>query len=91
QDPLGLEQSESNFMFVTPRPWPKKDEWAHQKRAEGVWKDVKAYDGTDLVHWIEQYPAVGQWLATALGKRPPGVRQLEEVWSEWSLATQWPL
>lgn len=91
QDPLGLEQSESNFMFVTPRPWPKKDEWAHQKRGEGVWKDVKAYDGTDLVHWIEQYPAVGQWLATALGKRPPGVRQLEEVWSEWSLATQWPL
>ena len=90
-DPLGLEQSESTFVFVTPRPWPKKDEWADQKRAEGVWKDVKAYDGTDLVHWIEQYPAVGQWLATALGKRPPGVRQLEEVWSEWSLATQWPL
>jgi hypothetical protein len=46
---------------------------------------------TDLVHWIEQYPTVGQWLATALGKRPPGARQLEEVWLEWSLATQWPL
>lgn len=91
KDPLGLQQSETTFIFVTPRPWSKKDEWAQQKRAEGVWKDVKAYDGTDLVHWIEQYPAVGQWLATALGKRPPGVRQLEEVWSEWSLATQWPL
>jgi transcriptional regulator with XRE-family HTH domain len=90
-EPLGLEQSETTFVFVTPRPWPKKDEWAQQKRAEGVWKDVKAYDGTDLVHWIEQYPAVGQWLATALGKRPAGVRQLEEVWEEWSLATQWPL
>ncbi|MEZ2142245.1 XRE family transcriptional regulator [Bradyrhizobium sp. DN5] len=91
EDPLGLEQSESTFVFVTPRPWPKKDEWAREKRGEGTWKDVKAYDGTDLVHWIEQYPAVGQWLATALGKSPPGVRQLEEVWSEWSLATQWPL
>ncbi|MDF0579227.1 helix-turn-helix domain-containing protein [Bradyrhizobium yuanmingense] len=91
EDPLGLAQSDTTFIFVTPRPWPKKDEWVQQKRAEGVWKDVKAYDGTDLVHWVEQYPAVGQWLATALGKRPPGVRQLEEVWSEWSLATQWPL
>jgi uncharacterized membrane-anchored protein YhcB (DUF1043 family) len=90
-DPLGLERSASTFVFVTPRPWPKKDEWALQKRAEGAWKDIKAYDGTDLVHWIEQYPAVGQWLATALGKRPPGVRQLEEVWQEWSLATQRPL
>src|SRR5260221_7118280 len=42
-------------------------------------------------NWIEQTPAVGQWLATRLGKRPPGTRQLEEVWEEWSLATQWPL
>ncbi|MDD1537407.1 MULTISPECIES: helix-turn-helix domain-containing protein [unclassified Bradyrhizobium] len=90
-DPLALTQSDTTFVFVTPRPWPKKDEWAKQKRAEGVWKDVKAYDGTDLLHWIELYPSVGQWLATALGKRPPGVRQLEEVWLEWSLATQWPL
>jgi hypothetical protein len=23
--------------------------------------------------------------------REPGTRQLEEVWEEWSLATQWPL
>jgi hypothetical protein len=88
ENPLGLKQSESTFVFVTPRPWPKKDEWAQQKRAEGIWNDVRAYDGTDLVHWIEQYPAVGQWLATALGKRPTGVRQLEDVWQEWSLATQ---
>ena len=26
-----------------------------------------------------------------LRKRPAGTRQLEEVWEEWSLATQWPL
>ena len=91
KNPLGLAPSESTFIFVTPRRWPKKDEWARQKRAEGIWNDVRAYDGTDLVHWIELYPAVGQWLATALGKRPPGVRQLEEVWLEWSHATQWPL
>ena len=43
------------------------------------------------MHWIELYPAVGQWLAISLGKRPNGARQLEEIWLEWSLATQWPL
>lgn len=91
EDPLALNREESTFIFVTPRPWPKKDEWARQKRAEGVWKDVRAYDGTDLVHWIELYPAVGQWLATALNIRPPGARQLDEIWLEWSLATEWPL
>jgi transcriptional regulator with XRE-family HTH domain len=91
EDPLGLNPAESTFIFVTPRHWPKKDEWAREKRAQGIWRDVRAYDGADLVHWIELYPAVGQWLATSFGKRPAGARQLEEIWLEWSLATQWQL
>lgn len=91
QNPLGLNPSESAFIFITPRHWPKKDEWAREKRAQGIWRDVRAYDGADLVHWTELYPAVGQWLATSLGKRPADARQLEEIWREWSLATQWQL
>jgi transcriptional regulator with XRE-family HTH domain len=91
KDPLGLNPAESTFIFVTPNHWPKKDEWAAEKRKQNVWRDVRVYDGADLVHWIELYPAVGQWLATELNKRPAGARQLEEVWREWSLATQWPL
>jgi len=90
-DPSELIPADSAFVFVTPRHWPKKGEWVRQKSVEGKWREVRAYDGDDLVHWIELYPAVGQWLATTLGKRPPGARQLEEVWLEWSLATQWPL
>lgn len=89
--PGELQPTESTFVFVTPRQWPKKEEWSQEKRASNLWRDVRAYDGNDLVHWIELYPAVGQWLATLLGKRPAGIRQLEEVWLEWSLATQWPL
>lgn len=90
-EPSGLDPRESTFVFVTPRPWPKRAEWAQQMLARGVWRDVRAYDATDLIHWIELYPAVGQWLAALVRKRPPGVRQLEEVWQEWSLATQYPL
>jgi transcriptional regulator with XRE-family HTH domain len=90
-EPGEIQPADSAFIFVTPRHWPKKDEWARDRRGEGKWRDVRAYDGDDLVHWIELYPAVGQWLATALGKRPVGTLQLEEVWLEWSLATQWPL
>ena len=86
-----INPADSAFIFVTPRHWAKHEQWAQEKRALNLWRDVRAYDATDLVHWIELYPAVGQWLATLLGKRPPGVRQLDEVWLEWSLATQWPL
>jgi hypothetical protein len=43
------------------------------------------------VHWIEQHPAVGLWIAARLNKRPPGTLELDEVWKEWSLATEWRL
>jgi transcriptional regulator with XRE-family HTH domain len=91
QEPGPLNPANATYIFVTPRHWPKKDEWAKDRRAEGAWRDVRVYDADDLVHWIEQTPAVGLWLATRLGKRPAGTRQIEEVWEEWSLATQWPL
>jgi transcriptional regulator with XRE-family HTH domain len=90
-DPLGLDRANSTFMFVTPRNWTTKGEWLQERRRDGKWKDVCGLDATDLVHWVEQYPAVGQWLAIAIGKRPRGLRQLSEAWDEWSLATQFPL
>lgn len=43
------------------------------------------------MHWIEQHPAVGLWIAARLNKRPSGTRELDEVWEEWSLATEWRL
>ncbi len=89
--PAPLDPANATYVFVTPRHWPQKDEWAKARQDEGPWRKVLAYDADDLVHWIEQTPAVGLWLAARLGKRPPGTRELEEVWEEWSLATQWPL
>ncbi|MGX9148040.1 helix-turn-helix domain-containing protein [Mesorhizobium sp. 128a] len=90
-DPSPLDPTSAAFVFVTPRHWAGKDEWAKARQSEGPWKEVRAYDADDLVHWIEQAPAVGLWLATRLGKRPNGTRELEEVWEEWSLATERPL
>src|ERR1022692_2386689 len=37
------------------------------------------------------YPPVGYWLAARMGKRPAGLRQLDDAWEEWSLSTRWPL
>lgn len=90
-DPGHLARAETTFVFVTPRTWAAKDVWAKDRRAEKNWRDVRAYDATDLVQWIGQHPAIGLWLAVSMGKRPQGAHQLEEVWAEWSLATRWPL
>lgn len=89
--PEPLDRANSAFIFVTTRHWPQKDIWTQRRQAEGSWREVRAYDADDLVHWIEQAPAVGLWLATRLGKRPDGVRELDNLWEEWSRATQWPL
>ena len=91
EDPLGLIPAESTFIFVTPRQWPQRDIWAQAKRKQNIWRNVRAYDVNDLVHWIELYPAVGLWLAIALGKRPAGALDLREYWLEWALATKWQL
>lgn len=90
-NPAPLAPARATCIFVTLRRWPQKEEWAKERRDEGPWRDVRVYDADDLVHWIEQAPAVGLWLATRLGKRPPGTRELDEVWQEWSRATKWPL
>ncbi|MDR7927036.1 helix-turn-helix transcriptional regulator [Acidithiobacillus thiooxidans] len=90
-EPEQIDPTNAAFVFVTPRHWAKKDEWAKARQGEGDWRDVRAYDANDLVHWIEQAPAVGLWLAARLGKRPVGIQELDDLWEEWSLATQWPL
>lgn len=89
--PAPLQPGNATYVFITLRHWPGKDDWAKARQAEGVWREVRAYDANDLVHWIEQAPAVGLWLANRLGKRPDGIRELDNLWEEWSRATQWPL
>ncbi|WP_255319404.1 helix-turn-helix domain-containing protein [Acetobacter indonesiensis] len=90
-EPAPLDPAVSAYIFVTLHHWPQKDEWARTQTSAGPWREVRVYDADDLVHWIEQTPAVGLWLATRLNKRPLGTRELDEVWEEWSFATQWPI
>jgi transcriptional regulator with XRE-family HTH domain len=85
------ERARTTFVFVTPQRWPGKSKWLKEKRADGKWLDVRAYDADSLVHWIEMHPVVGHWLASLIGRRPPGLRRLDEAWREWSLSTEPPI
>jgi len=91
EDASPLDRQNASFVFVTPRRWKGKAAWEKKRNAEKKWRTVRAYDADDLVHWIELYPQVGLWLAKLMGKRPIGIRDLEEVWREWSLSTRWPM
>ncbi len=87
-----LNPADTTFVFVTPRRWGKrKDVWAKEQRAKGIWKNVLVYDADDLVDWIECHPGVGQWLAIRLGKRTRELKSLSDLWVDWSGATEVPL
>jgi len=66
---------DSTFVFVTPlsarRGWEfswKEDAqatWLEARRSSGDWKDIRIIDGTQLIHWLQQFPAIELWLARA--------------------------
>ena len=85
--PLGLVKKESTFVFVTPRPFPKRTEWEARKRRGKVWADVRVIAADELVTWLDSRPSVALWLARQLKKTPTGVRDLGAAWDEWSNAT----
>ncbi|MDB5581514.1 MAG: hypothetical protein JWR80_6690 [Bradyrhizobium sp.] len=90
-EPGPLDPANATYVFVTPRHWTKKKEWAQARQQEGPWREVRVYDADDLVHWIELTPAVGLWLATRLRKFQEGMQTLDQAWEEWSRATAQPL
>ncbi len=86
-DPMGLTRSETTFVFVTPRPFAKFQEWQNQNKSTSIWKDVRVIAGAELLQWINECPAVASWLAGQIGILPSGVRDIGRFWEEWSVVT----
>ena len=85
KDPLGYDPKESVFIFITPRFWKFKDKWIKEKQAEGFWKDVKAYDSSDIEQWLDIAVYVSGWFANYLRKAPlNGIDIAEHFWIYWS-------
>lgn len=72
------------FVFVTPLHWPGKKAWEEEHRNRGDWKDVRAYDSSDIEQWLEQSIAGQTWLANETKRHSKGVRTLERVWKDWA-------
>ena len=81
------ERNGLTFVFVTPRNWPRKGKWAIAQKALGHWKDVRAYDASDLEQWIEQSAPVQVWFAERLGRSTQVYRSLAQCWSAWAAAS----
>lgn len=81
------ERMATTFAFVTARHWPGKDTWADRQRKLGQWRDVRAYDATDLEQWLERSATTQLWFARELGRCVEGVVPIAECWRGWSEST----
>lgn len=85
------ERAKTVFVFVTPRRWKGKDAWAAEKRAKHLWKDVRAYDASDLEQWLEQSLPAQAWFVGEARPDHDTVRSLERCWEMWANVTDPPL
>ena len=86
------ERKRCAFVFVTPRNWPGKNEWAKQKEASGDgWREVRAYDASDLEQWLEESVIAPVWLAEKLPMPIEGVKTLDAHWDCWAKASEPPM
>ncbi|TFZ08942.1 HigA family addiction module antitoxin [Ramlibacter humi] len=85
------ELADITFIFVTPRHWPGKLEWVRERKAERKWRDVRAYDSSDLEQWVEQSVPAQVWLASELNKAADGAMSLDDAWREWADVTAPPM
>jgi addiction module HigA family antidote len=82
---------EITFVFVTPRRWAGKTKWVTNKKEQGLWKDVLAYDSSDIEQWLEQSLPAQAWFANEARIPAKEVRSLDKCWSDWANISEPPL
>jgi len=78
------ERAVITFVFVTPRSWVGKAAWVKERRAEAQWKNVLAFDASDLEQWLEQSIPAQAWLANETAQPSEGVLSLDGGWKNWA-------
>lgn len=85
------DMASTEFVFVTPRRWPGKNAWVAKKKADGLWKDVRAYDSSNLEQWVEQSIPGQAWFANETSVPAHDVRSLDRCWADWANVAEPPL
>ncbi len=80
------QRKEITFVFVTPRRWSAKNNWAKCRRAENKWKDVRCLDADDIEQWAEQTISAAVWLAEQIGLVNSSFETAQRYWKIWANA-----
>ncbi|MFM5179809.1 hypothetical protein ACEUAY_09415 [Aeromonas veronii] len=84
--------AENAFVMVNLHSWDTPSQplesWLAERNAEGKWREVHYIDGTALVSWLEEKPAVAAKYAKGVLDRAPriGALSTDEYWERYSLS-----
>lgn len=78
------ERENITFIFVTPRHWPGKAAWVKAMAEKKQWREVRAYDSSDLEQWLEQSVPAQAWFAAERNDASIGTQSLDKCWDEWT-------
>jgi len=87
----GDADTQVTYVALTGRRWAGKEAWAEQRRADGLWADVRVYDAVDLATWLGQTVSGTVWLASKLGNPVHGVTSGDIFLRNWRSRTDPPL
>ncbi len=82
------ERKSTTFVFVTPRNWAGKGDWAKERCARGEWKNVRALDASDLEQWLEQSVPAQARMREFLEGTGQEITTLDQIWLEWASVTK---
>ena len=77
-------KAENTYIFITPRRWKGKEKWVTDNKDKGGWKEIRAYDATDLEEWIDTQPSNAVYIAEVLGISGYGVKSTEAYFNDWA-------
>lgn len=77
-------KADYTYIFITPRRWKGKEKWITDNKDTGGWKEVKAYDATDLEEWIDSQPSNAVYIAGVLGISGYGIKSAEAYFNDWA-------
>ncbi|WP_336856043.1 helix-turn-helix domain-containing protein [Sinomonas albida] len=75
--------SESIFIFATPRSWANGRGWAVERAEEKKFAGVKAIDAQILEGWLRATPSVHYWISERLGYRPGDAQTILRWWDSF--------
>lgn len=77
------QDSDSVFVFATPRSWPKSKAWVTERVAESKFAGVVAIDAHRIEAWLQASPSVHYWISERLGYRPRDAQTIEHWWKSF--------